>query len=146
MANETRTYASGAHIVTMGGAQLTGFADGTFIEIEEIGDGITSGSGADGETYRAMPANQRFRITITLNQTSPSNTYLTGLYQADRLSNGGATVPLLIEDATGQSVLAAGQSWVTKMPNAAWSKQADNTRAWVIDTGGVSGAILGGNV
>lgn len=146
MANETHTYAPGAHIVAMGGVQLRGFADGTFIEVEEIGDGITSGSGADGETYRAIPANQRFRITITLNQTSPSNTYLSGLYQADRVSNGAATVPFLTEDVTGQTVIAAGQSWVTKLPNAAFSKQADNTRAWVIDTGGVSGAILGGNV
>ena len=145
MAGEVRDYAPGAHNVIFGGHQGGGFADDTFIEIEEIGDGIQSGSGADGETWRSMPAIQRFRITITLNQTSPSNTVLSGFYQADRLSNGGGALPLLIEDVTGQSELAAGQAWVTKFPNASWSKQADNTRAWVIETGGVSGAVLGGN-
>lgn len=140
-----RTYSPGLFNVIFGGVALKDFADGTFIEVEEIGDGVTSGSGADGETYRAMPSNQRFRVTVTLNQTSPSNTILSGLYAADRASNGRGAVPLLVEDVSGQTLLGAGQAWITKSPNAGWAKTADQTRAWVIDTDNISGYILGGN-
>lgn len=125
------------------GAKMNGFADGTFVEIEELSDGVTSQAGADGEVMRVMSTDPRHRITITLQQGSSSNQVLSALRDADRVSHGSGAFPVFIQDLTGSTVFTASQAWIVKKPNASFSKQVES-RAWVIET---ADAIfnLGGN-
>ena len=41
----------------------SGLADGTFINVDPMGDGTTSQAGADGEVARAMSLDRRYQVT-----------------------------------------------------------------------------------
>ena len=89
MAKAIRTYNPGRVVITVNGFDVTGYADGTFVTIALASDGVTTQVGADGEVARAINTDQRVDITLTLQQTSPTNDFLSGLYTADVLTCGG---------------------------------------------------------
>jgi len=64
------TYNPSRVMVIMHGFPLSGFADGTFVNITMPSDGITSVAGADGEIARAINSDRRCTVTVTLQQTS----------------------------------------------------------------------------
>ena len=106
----TGTYDPSRVTVTVGAAVLSGFAEDTFISIEEIGDGVTSVSGADGEVARAMSSDRRCRVTITLQQTSTGNDILSALLQADRISGGDGIFPITVADLTRAGMSCCARS------------------------------------
>lgn len=53
------TYAPDEVSIVIGAVIVSGFADGTFIDIEEMSDGVSSVAGADGEVARATSADPR---------------------------------------------------------------------------------------
>jgi len=69
-----RTYNAAKVTVIFNGFNITGFADGTFINITQQNDGITTQVGADGELARAVNTDRRCTVTVTLQQTSPAKT------------------------------------------------------------------------
>lgn len=126
------------------GFPMTGYADGTFINVTMPNDGITSVVGADGEIARAVNSDRRCQVTITLQQTSQANTFLSGLFSSDVLTCGGVIGPILIQDLCGETLFMSSQCWVTKMPDMEFSKEITN-RAWVLETGAPSVYLIGGN-
>jgi hypothetical protein len=114
----------GAHIVT-------GFADGTFISMVRTGDQWVHKSGSDGEEMRAKTNDFRGELTLTLMQTSSSNTFVQGLLTADELTGEGG-VPLLIKDASSDAALAASEYvWVKKDPDFVRARE-DTAITWVL--------------
>jgi hypothetical protein len=140
--NSLKTYSADKVLITLGAFPVTGAADGTFVSIEAMTDGVTSESGAYGDTARSMSLDRRHTITVTLQQTSDTNTVLSGLYQADRVSSGNGTFPVSVVDLRGQT-LFAGQGWVRKPATAAFSKTIE-TREWEIEA--VGDLVVGGNL
>lgn len=138
-----KTYAPGQIKIVMGAFVLSGLAEDTFVTVAEIGEGISSVSGADGEVARAMSRDSRLRITVTLLQTSDSNDRLTALHQADKATDGNGAVPVSITDLRGRSLHASDSAWVVKTPDAGYARQVGN-REWVIETGRAIN-VLGGN-
>lgn len=118
-------------IVTYGGAILSGFADGTFVNVERTSDAFTMSTGADGETTRVGSADRSGTITLTFNQSSPSNDVLSLIANNDE-RQGNGVLPFLVKDSNGTSVFATAYAWIRKMPAAAWSKDVE-TREWVLD-------------
>ncbi len=139
-----RTYDPSRVIITVGAATLSGLADDTFVSIEEVGDGVTSVSGADGEVARAMSSDRRAKITLTLQQTSASNDVLTRLMQTDRISGGFGLFPITIADLRGRTLFTSSEAWVVKMPQAEFGKEVGK-REWNVETAS-SAYFLGGNV
>lgn len=137
------TYSPDKVNVVLGGYPLTGFSKETFINIEPLGEGTESESGADGEVARAISSDHRYRVTMTFQQTSGSNDIMTGLLTLDRRSGAGI-VPLVITDLSGRTLFAASQAWVTNMAGAAMARTLQD-REWVVDTGRPSTYLLGGN-
>lgn len=113
---EVRTYDPKKVVITIGSHTVTGYAEGTFISVEPEGDGTTAQAGADGEVARALSNNPLSTVTLTLQQTSPSNDFLSELFRRDRASGGGGVLPLQVRDLRGTSLLAASQAWVTNWP------------------------------
>lgn len=129
--------------IIMGGVPITGFADGTFIDVAMDEDQFTKTVGGDGEVSRAKSNNQCATVTVTLQQTSGSNDVLSGLYQADKLNNAGA-VPLMIKEiGTGKTLCFTQAAWVERLPNTTYSKDIEE-RAWTIATGQLE-IFIGGN-
>ena len=120
-------------IVTFGGRILTGFADGSFVTAERESDAFTKVVGADGEAARVASANRSGKVTVTLMQTSDSNDYLSQIAAADELSQA-STGALFIKDASGRSLVTAGEAWIMKVPNAEFAKDL-GSREWVFESG-----------
>lgn len=140
-----RTYNPARVIVNVNGFNITGFADGTFVAIAMVSDGITAMVGADGEIARAINSDRRCNVTITLLQTSPANDFLSTMYEVDVLTCGGNAGPILIQDLCGTTLFESSFSWVTKQPDTEFSNEVTN-RAWAIQTGWPSTFHVGSNV
>lgn len=117
------TCSCGSHIVT-------GFADDSFIAIEQSGDGVRVVSGADGELARSIDPSELFTVKITVQQQSRSNAYFTKMYYADKDSEKG-TFSVNIKDLLGKDQFTADVAWVTKLANKTKGK-AQNNMEWTL--------------
>lgn len=113
---ELKTYDAKRINITIGSHTVKGYAEDTFISIEPDGDGTAAQAGADGEVARSLSNNPLHTITLTLQQTSDTNDYLSDLLKRDRASGGGGVVPLQVLDLRGTSLFAASQAWVVNWP------------------------------
>jgi hypothetical protein len=111
----------------------SGFAEDTFVAIEQASDDFETVVGCDGEVTRSKTNDHRATVTVTLMQSSTLNTALSVLNNIDRKAKNGAGVgPLLIKDRNGTSLYAASKAWVKRPPNAEFGKTAKE-RAWMIE-------------
>lgn len=118
--------------VIVGGAILSGFADGSFVKVERNVDAFSLIVGADGEATRSKSNNRSGRVTVTLQQTSDSNTILAAYAAADELTNSGI-VPVLIKDNSGVSIHSAAQAWIVKYAGSDYAKES-GTKEWVMES------------
>lgn len=125
------TYDPAKVIVNVAGANLEGYADGTFINAERSSDTFTKSTGSDGRTTRVKQNDKSGTITITLQQSSPSNNILSSIMVLDEASNEGI-VPIAIKDILGTTAIASGYCWVKKPPAVGFAKDAGN-REWLFD-------------
>lgn len=137
------TYDPSQFQLIVGGIPLSGYADGTFIEVERDEAMWNKVTGADGITSRAKTSNKAGQVRVTLAQTSPSNDVMSALAVADELTNAGV-FPVLLKDGSGRSVVASSAAWVQQMPTAEFSKEITN-RTWIIDCAGMD-VFFGGNI
>lgn len=119
--------------VILGSHIVTGFADGTFVSIERNNQTFELVSGASGETARAKSNDRSGTVTITLMQTSESNSVLSGFAAADELSNSGK-FPIIVKDNNGDSLYEATEAWVQQPASVEFSKEISE-REWVLETG-----------
>lgn len=139
---QNRTYDPAQVVINVDGRDISGYADGTFVNIARNADQFTLAVGADGESTRAKSNNRSGRITFTLQQSSPSNDILDEIATQDELDNTGA-VPVRVEDASGTTVAQAEKMWVVKKPDSSFAKEAEN-REWILETGNLDYTV-GGN-
>lgn len=95
--------------VILGAAPVSGFADGTFISIEQDDESFTLRKGADGEVARARQSARSATLTLTLMSTSTFNAILSAFHATDVI------FPVLVKE--GASIVAAGEAWI-EMPAA----------------------------
>lgn len=125
-----RTYSSDLVVVLIGGIPLTGRAEDTFVTIAPQADLSTVQVGADGEVARSVSTNKLCTITVTLQQTSPTNLALSGLMEIDSLT-GGVLFPVTIQDLRGTTLFVASQCWISKRPELTFGREVSD-RTWEI--------------
>ena len=128
--------------VTIGGQSASGFGDGTFVKFGRMEPMWNMKVGVDGEATRAKSNNKSGFIEITLMNSSSFNAYLSGITQADELSNNGA-VPCLVNDKSGTDLATCLTGWVKQWPDREKAKEA-NTTTWRIETDNLQ-IFIGGN-
>lgn len=128
---ELKTYDAKRINITIGAHTVKGYAEDSFISIEPDGDGTAATAGADGEVARALSNNPLHTITLTLQQTSDSNDYLSDLLARDRASGGAGVVPFQMVDLRGTTVVAAAQCWVVNRPTVE-NGSGVNNREWTL--------------
>ncbi|SKB05112.1 phage structural protein [Sporosarcina newyorkensis] len=104
---------------------LTGFADGTFINVERDEESYTAHVGAKGEVARARNANKMGKITVTLSQDSPSNSILS------KMARGKDTFSVSVVDQNFGSTSGGNDCWIEKPPNLEFGKEISE-REWII--------------
>jgi len=125
-----RTYDPKNIIVTIGGVPMSGFSDGTFLEIDRNEPTWNTVVGADGLVTRGKTNDFSGTLTLTLKQSSPSNDVLSGFMAVDEASNAGV-FPVLVKDLSGNSIYFAAQAWVTQYANSTFDK-AITDRQWIL--------------
>lgn len=129
-------------LISFGGVPLSGFADGTFLELTADTQQFTKVVGADGFTTRVKSNDYGGILTLTLSQSSPSNDVLSGFLALDRTTNT-AVLPLLIKDMSGTTLVFAAQAWIQQFPDTAFGNEINN-RAWIFDLADLD-LLIGGN-
>lgn len=132
-ATRVNTYDCRKVIITLGNHMVTGTADDNFITIAKQGDGVSSNVGCDGSIERSMDPNSQYKLTLVIQQTSPTNDWLENQYSYDNDTCEGM-FPVLIKDLRGGEIFHADEAWVVKPSDFVRGKAAAN-RSWEIDTG-----------
>lgn len=125
-----RTYDPKQVIVTINAVPISGFSDGTFLEIDRSEPTWNTVVGADGLVTRGKTNNFTGTVTLTLKQSSPSNDVLSGLMAIDEATNAGV-FPILVKDLSGNSIYFGGRCWVTQYANSTFGKDI-NDRQWTL--------------
>lgn len=142
MAKDLGTFDFKKLSVILGVSQLTGFADGEALTVSEENDAFNSIGGADGHVDRIKNNNNSLTITVRLRQTSPTNQILSAIHNADRVA--GTTLPLLIKDRSGNTLISATSAWIIKHPDTGFGTES-SVREWTIKTGSNYVKNLAGN-
>jgi hypothetical protein len=127
-----KTYSPKQVSVALGSHLVRGYADDSFISIEKNGDGVTKVVGCDGEVARSMDPDNSYRVTLTLMQTSVTNSFLQVQYDRDR-ETGEAYFPILVKDMKGGVVFQSDSAWVAVPAPREFGRTLTN-RQWQIDT------------
>lgn len=130
-------------VVSIGGAIMQGYADGTFVTVTRLNDAFTSHAGADGEVSRAKSNDRRGEMVLTLAQTSLSNDVLSGVAAVDERTGNGI-IPIAIKDLSGTTTYFSGSGWIRKIADGSFSKEIEN-REWTIDLASMD-AFIGGSL
>lgn len=137
-----RSFDPKAVIISIGGIPVSGFADGTFLEITADTQQFSKVIGSDGFATRVKTNNYGGVMTLTLAQSSPSNDALSALLNADRLANAGV-VPILVKDLSGTSIFFSATGWIQQFPDVTYGNTINN-RAWTFDLAEMD-VFIGGN-
>lgn len=137
-----KSYSPGEISVIVDGAIISGFAEGTFINVARDEDSSTFVPSATGGGSRTKNANRAGKFTFTLQQTSESNQILSDLVKADE-DGENVLVPVLVRDNSGADLHKAEQVFITKPADAGYAKDLSD-REWILQAE-VLEMNLGGN-
>lgn len=113
--------------------QVSGYVEGTFIDIERQVPASTGVVGADLTAGRVIRDNRYSIVTLSLMQTSQSIDVLSHLLERDtRLRNDDGLFSILIKDTLGRSVWFSDQAFIGVDGNASFSTDIEG-RDWVIE-------------
>lgn len=126
------TYDPSEVAVIVGGQIMEQFADGTFVNVVRNEDSATFAPSSQGGGTRTKSSNRSGRMTITLQQTSPSNALLTAFVLALENSNGGI-FPVILKDNSGRDLHTAATAWVVKPADSGYANELEN-REWIIES------------
>lgn len=135
----TKAFDPAAHIVTLAGGEIKGYAPsskiaGTFPDL------YTMVVGLDGEVARGKTNNKTSQWTLSVMQTSLGNDYLMNLFLADDGSLAGTVVPFFMKNLNGTLLITAATAWIPKLPDFAvagepgaveWTVQCGETITYI---------------
>ncbi len=136
------TYSPDEVAVIIGVLSLSGYGPDTFVAVEREVETFEKVVGAKGEVARKKSSNKSGTITVTLLQTSADNLSLSALALVDEVSGAG-TFPIIVKDASGTTVCAAGDSWISAYPPVEFANSI-GVRVWVFHCSNIN-MIVGGN-
>ncbi len=137
-----KTYDPKQFATICGAFELSGFADGSFVNIEYDEDDWGLYMGTDGGGTRSKSNNHSATITIRLAQSSDSNAILDAFRKSDQFANAGQ-FPFLAKDNSGTSWYSAESMWIQKPPSADYDRDVTD-REWTLRTDNLQSSY-GGN-
>lgn len=124
--------------------QVTGFADGSFVDISRDIQHAQLYTGADASHARVVRRVKNFSVTFNLHQASASNDFFSQLLNLDEQFRDETWLfSVLIKDSSGRSVLSAAQAFVTTFPDMSFSTEIVE-RPWILQCIGTD-VHIGGN-
>lgn len=125
------TYIPEEVTVLIGGIlPISGFVDGTFLEVRKDIVPFISTRTPDGTVARLYNNDQTYTITLTLYSGSDSNDVLTKFWQLDEITQRGK-FPLMIRDSSGSDMFFSTTTWIESPASIVKSNNFDS-RTWVL--------------
>jgi hypothetical protein len=132
---EAVAFVNGVLLLTspVGVEQASGFADGDdVIMLEFREDQITDKVGADGKMTISVSADKSCKLTLKMQQTSPTNSYLSKLMDLQAaIRPSFAVLAATFQDAQRQDVASLLAGYITKHASLKRGKQATDVE-WVM--------------
>jgi hypothetical protein len=123
---------------------ISGFTDGTFLELTRVVPHATLYTGADATNARVTRRVRNFDITLTLHQASESNDVLSQLLLLDEESrNLDDIFAITIKDTSGRTVASSPSAFIGTPPDQSFGVEISD-RAWVLHAVGMD-IFIGGN-
>ena len=117
-------------IFVFGGVhEVTGFVDGSFINISKDESSFNTSVTADGLPTRVRSSNSLFTISLTLHSASESNQVLSYALTLDEATKMGK-FPIIIKDRLGSSLFFSPTTWIESRPDSEWSTDVTE-REWM---------------
>jgi hypothetical protein len=131
--------------VALGGVPVVGFADDSFLSIEQSEATYEVVAGVDGYFIRIKkPGSKIWTCTLTLMQSSPHNVVLSALHVLDQNApNGAGIVPFTMADVSGTTLFSTAEAWISTPPPQTFGS-GHNAKAWLV-TAIDPDYIIGGN-
>lgn len=112
---------------------IFGYAPGTFVTVEMTTDAFVRYIGVSGESARARTNDRSGRVSMTLLQSSPTNTVFTLLHTSDILLTSGLGLSVFaMKDLTGSSIAISKACWIASPPSVSFGNEAQSW-TWTID-------------
>lgn len=112
------------------GVNLSGFADGTFIDAERDTDSFGKTVGADGEVVWSKSADDSGKIELTLLQGTPSNDFLSAELATDELT-GANVASVFVKDLRGTTLVQGAECRLAKPAPVSFGKDIVGVK-WTI--------------
>lgn len=131
--------------VALGGVPIIGWADDSFLTLEQSEATYEVVAGVDGYFIRIKKSGAKiWTCTLSLMQSSPHNAVLSALHVLDQMAPSGAgIVPFTMADAGGTTIFSSPEAWIsTPAPQTFGS--GHNAKAWLV-TAINPDYIIGGN-
>ena len=129
-------------IIVGGFMKISGYLDGSFLEMTKDIQPYRSRRTPDGTTARLYVNDKNYSVKFSLAQSSESNDVLTKIQQLDEITQRGY-FPLLIKDLRGGSLFFSPAAWIEGIPTQVFSTNLEG-RTWEIKATNVLNTI-GGN-
>jgi hypothetical protein len=110
-------------LVSFLGLNLTGFAEGTYVDVEFPDDYVMM-KGAQGDVARVRQNDESAIVTLRLLPTSKSNADLAKVRILGR-TTGLDFGPLSVTDLRDGYVVASAEAWIAKPAKRAWSQSGE---------------------
>lgn len=128
------TYSASQVTVAFNGIPVTGAGPGTFVAWARNEESASLQVGSQGDSTISKSNNRSGRVTLTLLQSSASNSALSQMSQLFETGPAGSGIgPLLVKDMSGTTVISAENAWVVKPADGEFSNEG-TTREWVLET------------
>ena len=123
-------------LLIVNGAQISGYADGTFINVEFNNDKWTTKVGADGEHVHSKTNDNSATVTVTLLPGAAGNAIFQAQLLLDEVDNLGIFA-MMVRDQHSNTLHATRSGRVMKQPTSVYSQEAEG-KEWVITVGNMS--------
>lgn len=123
---------------------VSGYVDGTFINVTRAVPSSILYQGADNSGGRTLRSNKAGTVALTLHQLSSTNDVLSWLHERDQEARDNTWLfSMLIKDNTGRSLYYARQCFISQLPESGFSTEVGE-RAWEIQSVNLQ-QLIGGN-
>lgn len=131
MAQTPWIYAPSELVLLIAGIyEITGYSTDEAISISKNSPYFSTNVGSSGTVERIHNPDRTYTLTISLSQTSPSNSILTALANLDDATKS-IPFPIYAKDNSGQSIFTAAWCYIESPPAMTFTDGIE-TRVWTI--------------
>lgn len=142
MAQTNKNYGLGEITVSLGSYLIDGVED---VNVEFPNAAAGSHVDGNGNVTRIINAGHDYcEITVSLSQTSESNSDLQSLYNETYVSGSRSFFQATVKDENGNTAFTIGEAFFMERPNSQFGKEDLNNRDWKV-CGKAESANEGGN-